>query len=66
MGDYCQIQGFGKTNRLAVLVQEQEENKMLCVAETKDGTGKVKAEKVTEDRTGKVKAEKVTEDGTGK
>ena len=40
--------GFGKVNRLAVVLVQEEENKILCITKTEDSTGKVEAEKVKE------------------
>ena len=38
--------GFGKVNRLAVVVAQEEENQLLCVTKTDDSTGKTEAEAV--------------------
>ena len=37
---------FGKVNRLAVVVAQEEENQLLCVTKTDDSTGKTEAEAV--------------------
>ena len=38
--------GLGKVNRLAVVLVQEEKNKILCVTKTEDSTGKVEAEDV--------------------
>ena len=40
--------GFGKVNRLAVVLVQDEENKILAITKTSNSTGKVEAEKVKE------------------
>ena len=38
--------GFGKANRLAVVVAQEEENQLLCVTKTDDSTGKTETKAV--------------------
>ena len=38
--------GFGKVNRLAVVVSQEEENQLLCVTKTDESSGKTEAEAV--------------------
>ena len=40
--------GFGKVNRLAVVLVQEEENKILAICKTSDSTGRTEAEKVQE------------------
>ena len=35
--------GFGKVNRLAVVIVEEAENQLLCITKTEDATGKTEA-----------------------
>ena len=39
---------FGKVNRLAVMLVQESESKILSIAKTNDSTGRVEAEKVKE------------------
>ena len=38
--------GFGKIDRLAVVLVHEEENKILAICKTSDSTGRTEAEKV--------------------
>ena len=38
--------GFGKVNRLAVLIVQEAENQLLCITKTEDSTGKTEAVEV--------------------
>ena len=40
--------GFGKVNRLAVVLIQEEENKILAICKTSDSTGRTEADKVKE------------------
>ena len=40
--------GFGKVDRLAVVLVQKEKNKILCITKTEDSTGKEETEKVKE------------------
>ena len=40
------LEGFSSVNRLAVVLVQKEENKILCIASTDDSTGKTEAESV--------------------
>ena len=40
------LEGFSSVNRLAVVLVQKEENKILCIARTGDSTGKTEAESV--------------------
>ena len=35
--------GFGKVNRLAVVIVQEAENQLLCITKTEDATGKTEA-----------------------
>ena len=39
---------FGKINRLAVVLVQEEENKIICITKTEDVIGKVEEEKLKE------------------
>ena len=42
------LEGFGKVNRLAVVLVQENENKLLCIAKMEQSTGRVEAEKIKE------------------
>ena len=40
------LEGFNSVNRLAVVLVQKDDNKILCIARTDDSTGKTEAETV--------------------
>ena len=42
------LEGYGKVNRLAVVLVQETENKLLCIAKMEQSTGSVEAEKIKE------------------
>ena len=42
------LEGYGKVNRLAVVLLQEKENKLLCIAKMEQSTGSVEAEKIKE------------------
>ena len=42
------LEGYRKVNRLAVVLVQEMENKLLCIAKMEQSTGSVEAEKIKE------------------
>ena len=42
------LEGYGKVNRLAVVLVQETENKLLCIAKMEQSTGSVEADKIKE------------------